>query len=98
MHVNAFKKMHDILCIEHEGGYMYLKRIKDLREDHDKYQKEIADVLGITRQQYSLYELGDREFKLEHIKKLAEYYQTSTDYLLELTDIKEPYKKRDLKQ
>ena len=51
---------------------MYLKRIKDLREDHDKYQKEIADILGITRQQYSLYELGDRDFKLEHIKKLAE--------------------------
>lgn len=72
---------------------MYLKRIKDLREDHDKYQKEIADILGITRQQYSLYELGDREFKLEHIKKLAEYYHTSTDYILELTDIKDPYKK-----
>lgn len=48
---------------------MYLKRIKDLREDHDKYQKEIADILEITRQQYSLYELGDRGFKLEHIKK-----------------------------
>lgn len=74
---------------------MYLKRVKDLREDHDVYQKEIATFLGITRQQYSLYELGDREFKLEHLKKLAEYYHTSTDYLLELTDIKEPYKKKD---
>lgn len=74
---------------------MYLKRIKDLREDHDKYQKEIADILEITRQQYSLYELGDRGFKLEHIKKLAKYYHTSTDYILELTDIQEPYKKKN---
>ena len=73
---------------------MFLKRVKDLREDNDLYQKEVADILGITRQQYSLYELGDRDFKLEHIKKLAQYYNTSTDYILELTDIKEPYNKR----
>ena len=73
---------------------MFLKRVKDLREDSDLYQKEVADILGITRQQYSLYELGDRDFKLEHIKKLAQYYNTSTDYILELTDIKEPYNKR----
>ncbi len=73
---------------------MFLKRVKDLREDNDLYQKEVADILGITRQQYSLYELGDRDFKLEHIKKLAQYYNTSTDYILELTDIKEPYSKR----
>lgn len=73
---------------------MFLKRVKDLREDNDLYQKEVADILRITRQQYSLYELGDRDFKLEHIKKLAQYYNTSTDYILELTDIKEPYSKR----
>ena len=73
---------------------MFLKRVKDLIEDNDLYQKEVADILGITRQQYSLYELGDRDFKLEHIKKLAQYYNTSTDYILELTDIKEPYSKR----
>lgn len=67
---------------------MYLKRIKDLREDHDLVQKEVASILGITRQQYSLYETGVREFKLEHIKKLAKFYNVSSDYLLELSNKK----------
>lgn len=64
MPVNEFKEMHDILKMKDN----YLKRIKDLRESHDVYQKEIATFLRITRQQYSLYELGDRKFKLEHLK------------------------------
>lgn len=68
---------------------MYLKRIKDLREDNDLFQKELASILSITRQQYNLYENGIREFKLEHIKKLAQYYNVSTDYLFELTDKKQ---------
>lgn len=67
---------------------MYLKRIRDLREDNDLFQKEVAAILNITRQQYNLYENGIREFKLEHIKKLAIYYNVSTDYLFELTDKK----------
>ena len=67
---------------------MYLKRIRDLREDHDLVQKEVAAILGITRQQYNLYENGIREFKLEHIKKIAQFYNVSIDYLFELTDKK----------
>ena len=67
---------------------MYLKRIRDLREDNDLLQKEVAAILNITRQQYNLYENGIREFKLEHIKKLAIYYNVSTDYLFELTNQK----------
>lgn len=67
---------------------MYLKRIRDLREDHDLVQKEVAAILGITRQQYNLYENGVREFKLEHIKKIAQFYNVSIDYLFELTDKK----------
>lgn len=67
---------------------MYLKRIRDLREDNDLVQKEVAAILGITRQQYNLYENGIREFKLEHIKKIAQFYNVSIDYLFELTDKK----------
>ena len=64
---------------------MYLKRLKDLREDFDKKQYEIAKLLNITRQQYSLYELGKRDIPVEYIKKLAKYYNTSSDYILEIT-------------
>lgn len=70
---------------------MYLKRLKDLREDFDKKQYEIAELLNITRQQYSLYELGKRDIPAEYIKKLAKYYNTSSDYILEITDEITPY-------
>ena len=73
---------------------MYLKRIRDLREDNDMVQKEVAAILGITRQQYNLYENGIREFKLHHIKQLAQYYNVSIDYLFELTNNKKPYSKK----
>ena len=65
---------------------MYLKRLRDLREDIDAKQATIAEVLKITRQQYSLYELGKRDIPAEYIKILAKYYNTSSDYILELTD------------
>ncbi len=70
---------------------MYLKRLKDLREDYDKKQYEIAELLNITRQQYSLYELGRRDIPAEYIRKLAKYYNTSSDYILEITDEITPY-------
>lgn len=70
---------------------MYLKRLKDLREDFDKKQHEIAEFLNITRQQYSLYELGKRDIPAEFICKLAKYYNTSADYILEITDEITPY-------
>ncbi len=66
--------------------------IKDLREDNDKRQNELADFLGITTQQYSLYETGKREFKTKHIKQLCEYFNVSADYILGLPDL--PYPKR----
>ena len=72
---------------------MYLKRLRDLREDIDAKQATIAEVLGITRQQYSLYETGKRDIPTEYIKKLALYYNTSSDYILELTDECKPYKR-----
>ena len=74
---------------------MYLKRLKDLREDRDLKQVNIAEILKITRQQYSLYELGKRDIPAEYIKILAEFYNTSTDYILELTDETKPYKRNN---
>lgn len=71
---------------------MYLKRLKDLREDNDAKQSTIAEVLKITRQQYSLYELGKRDIPAEYIRILAKYYNTSTDFILEMTDETKPYK------
>ena len=70
---------------------MYIKRLKDLREDNDLLQKQIAIVLGITRQQYGLYESGKRDIPNEKIIKIAKFYNTSTDYILGLTNETKPY-------
>ena len=71
---------------------MYFKRLKDLREDSDLLQKDVAKILGTTQQYYSEYEKGKRTIPTEHVIKLAKFYNTSTDYILGLTNIKEPYK------
>lgn len=73
---------------------MYLKRLRDLREDIDAKQATIAEILKITKQQYSLYELGKRDMPAKYIKILAKYYCTSTDYTLELTDEIKSYRKK----
>lgn len=70
---------------------MYFRRIKDLREDEEKLQKQIAIELKITRQQYGLYESGERTIPIEKLIKLAKIYRTSVDYIVELTDEKRPY-------
>ena len=67
---------------------MKFRRIKDLREDHDKYQKDIANLLGISQQYYSEYENGKRTIPIQHLITLANYYNTSIDYLVGLTDEK----------
>ena len=72
---------------------MYLKRFKELREDSDIKQLAIADLLNITRQQYSLYETGKRTIPVNYLKILANFYNTSSDYILEITDEIKPYKK-----
>ena len=76
---------------------MYLKRLKDLREDKDLLQKQIAITLEITRQQYGLYENGIREIPLEKLIKLAKFYDTSTDYILGLTNEIKPYPRKEVK-
>ena len=70
---------------------MYFKRIKDLRIDNDLYQKQIANLLKITRQQYGLYESGKRDIPVDLLIKLADFYNVSIDYLVGLTNEKKPY-------
>lgn len=65
---------------------MKFKRIKDLREDNDKLQKEIAKLLGISQQYYSEYESGNRTIPIIHLITLAKYYNTSIDYIVGLTN------------
>ncbi len=68
-------------------------RLKDLREDKDLKQKEIANILGIDQRQYSLYERGIRSLLLNQLITLAEFYNTSIDYILYRTDERKPYPK-----
>lgn len=65
---------------------MKFKRIKDLREDHDKFQKDIAQLLGISQQYYSEYEKGNRTIPVNHLITLAKYYGTSIGYIVGLSD------------
>lgn len=67
-------------------------RLRDLREDRDKTQKEVADYLHVRQNTYSQYENGQRQLPIEALIALAKYYHTSTDYLLGLTDCPFPYK------
>lgn len=64
----------------------YRKRIRDLREDHDKTQSEIAAMLGTSQTMYARYERGASELPIRHLIKLADYYKVSTDYILCRTD------------
>ena len=67
--------------------FMYFyQRIRDLREDNDKKQSEIALLLNTTVQQYSRYERGERELPMHHFITLAKFYNVSLDYLAGLTD------------
>lgn len=69
------------------------KRIKDLREDRDLTQKEIAGMLGMSQTGYSKYETGENDVPTHILIKLADYYDTSVDYILGRTNDKTPYKR-----
>lgn len=75
---------------------MLLPRLEDLRTDADKTQKEIAELLGCQREVYRRYEKGIHDIPLWALIQLAGYYQTSADYILGLTDVRQPYPKRPL--
>lgn len=71
----------------------YSQRIRDIREDRDLTQQQVADYLGMKYQQYRRYESGENEIKASYIIKLAEFYQLSADYILGITDTETPQPK-----
>ncbi len=71
----------------------YYHRLKDLREDRDLSQQQVADYLGMKQPQYSRYERGLRDIPTDILIRLAQFYQTSTDYILGLTNHSRPYRK-----
>ena len=70
---------------------MKYKRLKDLREDKDIYQKEIAKLLNISQQYYSEQENGKRPIPVEYLIILAKFYNTSIDYITGITNDEKPY-------
>ena len=72
---------------------MYQMRIRDLREDRDLCQRELAELLQVHQTTYSDYELGRVNIPVLALHKLADFYGVSIDYLLGRTDIKEPNSK-----
>lgn len=70
---------------------MYLKRLKDLREDNDLSQESISKILKISRPQYSLYETGKRDIPVDLLRILAKFYNTSIDYIVGDTNIQQRY-------
>lgn len=82
--------IYDILlvtiCSEVSVKVIYYKRLRELREDHDKTQSEIAEILETTYQYYSAYERGIRDIPFQRVIRLAQYYHVSLDYIAELTN------------
>ncbi len=77
---------------------MNIIRLKEIREDRDYKQSDIAAYLKVTQAQYCRYELGVNTIPIEKLDKLATLYNTSIDYLVDRTDVRKPYsKKRNLK-
>lgn len=70
------------------------RRIRDLREDHDLTQKQIGKILNMSQTGYSQYEIGKNDIPTRILIALANYYNTSVDYLLGLTDDERPYPRR----
>ncbi len=70
---------------------MNIDRLKEIREDRDLLQKDVAKILGIKQQQYSEYEIGKRVIPIEYLSKLADFYNVSIDYILSKTDVSKPY-------
>ena len=61
-------------------------RLRDIREDNDLTQKQVADILGTAREQYNKYETGKQEIPFHHVITLAKFYNVSVDYFAGLTD------------
>lgn len=70
------------------------KRLRELREDRDLTQTYIANMLHVNQKTYSRDETGEHAIPLEQLCKIADFYEVSTDYLLNRTDVKKPYPKK----
>jgi len=75
-----------------------MNRLKDLREEKDMYQKDIAKILNMSQTGYSQYETETNDIPTNILKKLADFYETSIDYLLYRTDERSPYKKSKIEE
>ncbi len=75
-----------------------MNRIREMREDNDLKQKDIAKILNISQQQYSRYESGENELSYDGLIKLADFYNTTIDYILYRTDERKPYPKSIMKK
>ena len=74
---------------------MKYQRLQDLREDHDLTKTQMGEILHVDRRTYSYYETGDRRLTAETLATIARFYNTSVDYLLDLTDEKKPYPQKE---
>ena len=70
----------------------YIQRMRNLREDNDKTQQQIADYLGTSQTMYARYERGENELPIHHPLALCKYYNVSADYILGLSNIKQTSK------
>ena len=75
-------------------GVIKMLKIRDIREDRDLTQKQISKLLNCTQQTYSRYETGEITIDIYNLIKLSKFYNTSTDYLLGLTDEIKPYPRK----
>ncbi len=73
---------------------MNIQRLKEIREDKDLLQKDVAEFLKIKQQQYSEYEIGKRLIPINYLSILADFYNTSVDYLIGKTNERKPYPKK----
>lgn len=71
------------------------RRLRDLREDKDLTQKQIAELLNMSQTGYNQYEIGKNDIPTKILIELAKFYNTSTDYLLDITDEIKPYPRRN---
>ena len=76
---------------------MKMDRLKEIRNDRDLLQKDVAKVLHIKQQQYSEYERGKRTIPIYYLERLADFYNVSVDYILYRTDVRVPYPKSIMK-
>ena len=76
---------------------MYFQRLRDLREDHELSQRELGKLLNIQQTVYSRYERGYQTIPVEHLIILADFYNVSTDYILDRTNDTAPYQPKKVK-